>query len=82
MDDGAPPQAGVSAHPRSRPPAKGLAEVRVALPRGRGLMVLAATAAASPLALREGWAIQSSAKVQEKGDVLSRPGFAPRAGTP
>ena len=30
---------------------------------------------AAPLALREHWAIQSSALVQEAGDVVSKPGY-------
>ena len=30
------------------------------------------------LSLREGWSLQSSAKVDEKGEVLSRPAFEPR----
>jgi exo-1,4-beta-D-glucosaminidase len=34
------------------------------------------------LALTRGWAIQSSAKVPEKGDVLSRPGFRAEAWEP
>lgn len=32
----------------------------------------------SSLLLREGWAIQSSAKVRETGEVISTPGFKPR----
>jgi exo-1,4-beta-D-glucosaminidase len=34
------------------------------------------SAAGLRLELREGWAIQSSAKVKEEGEALSRPGFA------
>src|SRR5690242_10771124 len=30
------------------------------------------------LSLREGWSLQSSGKVDEKGEVLSKPGFKPR----
>lgn len=38
--------------------------------------------AAAPILLREGWAIQSSARVAAKGDVLSRPGFRPEGWHP
>ncbi len=40
-------------------------------------LVLSSTAASAegPRQLATGWTIQSSARVQEKGDVLSRPGF-------
>ena len=32
----------------------------------------------STLALREGWNLQASGKVDEKGDVLSTPAFQPK----
>jgi len=44
-----------------------------ALPAG------AASSAEFPLELREGWAIQSSAKVTSGGEAVSRPGFATRS---
>ena len=33
------------------------------------------------IALRDGWSMQSSGKVDEKGDVLSTPAFRPKNGT-
>jgi exo-1,4-beta-D-glucosaminidase len=42
------------------------------------LPVLGATAGSSPLELRSGWALASSADVAGAGDVISRPGFDTR----
>jgi exo-1,4-beta-D-glucosaminidase len=38
--------------------------------------------ASSQLALADGWMLQSSRKVDEKGDVLSKPGFQPKGWYP
>src|SRR5262245_56480862 len=74
MDHGTPPPAGASARPRSRPHKTGFTGLPVALLGAASLM--APSAVASPLFLRDGWAIQSSARVPAKGDAVSRPGFS------
>src|SRR5512139_2841684 len=45
---------------------------------GLVLSVAATAAAEQRTELRNGWAIQSSCKVAEKGDLVSTPAFAPR----
>jgi len=42
------------------------------------LLALMAGAAGEPLFLRDGWAIQSSGEVREKGDAISTPGYKTR----
>ena len=37
-----------------------------------------ASSEARSLALRDGWALQSSGKVDEKGEILSSPSFQPK----
>src|SRR5262245_26246868 len=77
MDDGTPPPAGASARARNPLPfIKGAAMPCLAAWTGASLIVLASSAAAAPLALDRGWALQSSAKVQGAGDAISRPGYA------
>jgi exo-1,4-beta-D-glucosaminidase len=43
---------------------------------GAALIAVGSSAVAAPLALDKGWNLQSSAKVQAKGDAISRPGFS------